>query len=502
MSDTLVEEVDTDALSEVKAENRWLRDNMQLLEENMASVILSLDNAGQRVIGEDFAEDTIPLETVKNTSKTTRAQLAMNPLAKRGVAVRTAYVWGNGVEYKGLEDTPFWKSDNAQKFLLSPKAQGEMEATLATDGNFFILAEKAQGRRAARVTRVPLKQITGNVTDPDNHEDVWFYRREWTRKTWNEREQRNVTKDMVVYYPAVDYDTKNGKPAKIQGESVDYSKAIAHHDANKQSGWHWGLPDMTAVIFWLGAHKEFLEDCKALVKAYSRFAFKATAPTARATASVATKVAQQPTRDEMGNPRDVGGTAVVGGGANLSAMRTGSVDFKAGVPMAGYIAAGLEIPLTELLADAGEANRSSAETLDKSTLNAMKARQRSHVAFYKKLFKYLGMDVDIVFPKIDKEAVYRQIQAIVQAMPVNVLTAKEMRKMLVQAFEIDGADPDILPTEEELGLMLASNTTAAKEQAEIEKANLKQPETNNPSNGDNSYRDDAGQHEYTDGKNG
>lgn len=497
MSDTLVEEVVTaEAFAQVRAEKAILEANMELLRENMADVILKLDDAGQRQIGGDFDEDSIPLETVKRTSKVARAQVSLNPLAKRGVAVRSAYIWGNGVEYKGLEDSPFWKSDNAQKYLLSPKAQVEMEATLATDGNFFILAEKAKGRGVAKVSRVPMKQITGNVTDPDNHEEIWFYRREWTRSKWNATLNRNDTEDMVVYYPAADHDVKaSGKPRQIDGKPVDYNKAIVHHDANKQTGWHWGLPDMTAVIFWLGAHKDFLEDCKALVKAYQRFAFKATTPNARATTSVATKVAAQPSRDHMGNPQDVGATAVLGGGNNLSAMRTGSVDFKAGVPLAGYIAAGLEIPLTELLADAGEANRSSAETLDKSTLNAMKARQRSHIAFYKKLFKYLGLEVDIVFPPIEKEAVYRQIQAIASALPLNVLSAKEMRKMLIQAFEIDGADPDVLPTEEELGLMVS----IAKAQAE---AKVKQADTDNPSNGDNSYRDDAGQHEYTDGQNG
>ena len=507
MADTLVEEVDTSpSLQELAEENRWLHANQELLEENMAQVILSLDDLGQRKLGADFDTEEIPLDTVKNKSKTTRSQLALNPLAKRAVAVRTAYVWGNGVEFQGLEDTPFWESSTNQKYLLSPQALGEMEAALATDGNFFVLATKARGRGTAKIVRVPMAQITGTVSDPDNDEDVWYYKREWTEKTFNNATGEPVETHRTEYFPATDYDPKvNGRPTRIAGHKVNYSSAISHHAVNKQLGWKWGLGDMAAVIFWIGAHKEFLEDCKNMVKAYSRYAFKVTAPAAKNVQAVSARVKQAPTVDpRTGQSNDVGGTAVMGQGANLQAVRAGgSVDFKAGVPMAGYIAAGMEIPLTELLADAGEANRSSAETLSSSTLKAMISRQQAHVAFYKRLFKYLGLKVSIKFPPIEKELVYRQIQAIASAMPLNVLSAKEMRKMLIQAFELD-ADSDVLPTEEELGLMLASNTSAAKEAAAAEKAALtagpKKADTDNPSNGDNGYRDDAGSHSYTHGK--
>lgn len=499
-------------LEEVTERLRYTEANNELLKENMADVVFALDNVGWGLVGEEIDAAEIPLDTIRKKAKITRAMLALNPLTKRGVAVRTAYIWGGGVEFTGLdENSPFAKNASNQKYLLSDQAHGEMESCLATDGNFFLLLTKAKGRGASTVKRIPLGQITGTVSDPENAEDVWFYRREWKITESLETSAGEKVTDKIEYFPAFDYDKRNGSPRQIQGKRVNWDSAVAHHAVNKQTGWRWGLADLTAVIFWTGAHKEFLENSSKLVKAYSRWAFKVVAPSARGVQAASTKVGQKPTRDpRTGEPNDVGSTAVMSEGTNITAMRAGgSVDFKAGTPLAGYIAAGLEIPLTELLADAGDANRSSAETLNTSTDKAMTARQRANKRFLDGVFAYFGMDVKTKFPLIQQDLVYRQIQSIVQALPLNLLSAKEVRKMLEDAFGLDPADK--LPTEEELGLMLAANTTAGKEQAALAKEGalnqnprqnpgVKQPATSNPSNGDNSYRKDEEQQSKKSGK--
>lgn len=511
MSVQIEEATATPTLEEVQNENRWLAANNELLQENMADVIMALDNVGQRLIGEDFTSDEVPLDTVRNKAKTTRALVALNPLAKRGVAVRSAYIWGGGVEYIGLSETdPFFLHPGNQKFFLSAQAHGEAEVSLATDGNRFLLVTKARGGKPGRIARVPAKQITGTISDPDNVEDVWFYKREWDTTVTKSDDQAPVVTNNIAYYAALDYDAEaNGRPLRIGGKNVFYNSVIAHQAVNKQAGWRWGLGDLTSVIFWAGAHKEFLESSARMMKALSRYAFKVTTDKPANVQQAATKVGTPPTRDAFGHPNEVGATAAMSTGSNLQMIgRTGgAVDFKAGVPLAGYVAAGLEIPLTELLSDAGEANRSSAETLDNATHKAMTTRQRAHAAFEEAIFKFLGLDVKLKFPPISEEAVYRQIQAIAQAIPFNVLTAKEVRAMFARAFDLE-LDSETLPTEEELGLMLASNTTAGKEQAELAKKAAEQPAnsldqnpsrnpkvkkdaTNNPSNGDNGYRKDA-----------
>ena len=272
---------DTPTLEELEETNRWLSANNELLKENMADVIMALDNVGQRIIGEDFAADEVPLDTVRNKAKTTRALVALNPIAKRGMAVRSAYIWGGGVEYKGLEKTdPFFLHPGNQKFFLSAQAHGEAEIALGTDGNRFLMVTKPRGGKPGRVTRVPVNQIVGTISDPDNREDVWFYKRQWdTTVTKSDEEAPKVTTN-IAYYAALDYDADtNGRPMRIAGKNVFYNSVIAHQAVNKQSGWRWGLGDLTAVIFWTGAHKEFLESSARMMKALSRYAFKATAPT-------------------------------------------------------------------------------------------------------------------------------------------------------------------------------------------------------------------------------
>jgi len=221
-----------------------------------------------------------------------------------------------------------------------------------------------------------------------------------------------------------------------------------------------------------------------------------------------------------GQPQSVGATAVTGMGATISSVgRTGgSVDFEAGLPLAGYVAAGLNVPLNELTADAGNANRASAETLTGSNEKVMRARQSEHKMFFEAIFNYLGFDVKVIFPKIEEEAVYRQIQSIVSLLPLNLFSDKEMRKLIVKVLDLQTLDPEKVPTEEELGnliLQAKMQQEAAEKAAEhaeklakekpaggvpgtpgpkaLPGANVKKPASTAKSYGDNSYRKDAQQ---------
>lgn len=508
-------------LLEVEAENSALKEMATELSESMADVQLALDNIGWRPLGEDLGDlQEIPLASVKRHTQVTRALAVINPLIKRGIAVRGAYIWGNGINLDGLEETdPFWKSPNNQKYLLSNKAQLEMESCLSTDGNFFLLVTKKSAKvKVDKVARIPFNQITGVISDPDNAEDIWFYRREWATVVTRPGSDEEDRIENVEYYPAIDYDEdEHGSPVRFKSKKVNWDSRIAGHSVNKQSGWRWGVPDLLAVIFWAKAHKEFLENQATLVKAYSRFAWKVAAPSAANARAASTKVGTAPSIDPMtGQPQGVGATAVTGQGTTISSVgRTGgSVDFKAGLPLAGYVAAGLNVPLNELTADAGEANRASAETLSSSNEKVMKARQAEHKMFYESIFNYLGMEVKVSFPKIEEEAVYRQIQSIVSLLTLNVFSDVEMRNLVIHAMGIMDMEPDKVPTKEELGNLILQATMAAeaadKAAAQAEKLakeapaagaqpgvpgakvpTVKKDASTAPSNGDNSYRADG-----------
>lgn len=487
---TRLKEVDYSA--ELAAANN----KIELLQESLADVVLALDDVGWKPLGENVDATEIPLDTIKDNIQVTRGLLAINPLIKRASAVRASYIWGNGYKLEGVpENHPLLENVKNQKFFFSPEANIEAERTMFTDGNYILKLTKATNS----ITRLPLSQITGTVSDPENPEDVWFYKRSWTVTSTRYANGQPKRTDKEEYFPADDYDwATNGKPRTIGGIKVNYDSAILHQSASKQTGWKWGVADSLAAIFYSKAYKEFLETMATLTKAYARFAWKVTAPTKAGVNSAAVKVGAQPTRNPYtGEVQDVGATAVAGMGTTLSAVgRTGgSVDFGAGLPLAAMVAAALEIPLTTLTADAGSANRSAGETLEEPTLKAMEMRQKLWTNVFERVFRYFGVTgVKVVWPKISQETTLKAVQAIMAATPSNLLSDEEVREFLMKALGIDNDNG--VPSEEDMKNLLLAATMAAEQ---AEKAQAAKDKSANPSYGDHSNRDEEGYHEYEPG---
>lgn len=473
----------------------------ELVESRMADIQLAIDDIGWKPLGIDQDGEELSKEALTDASDLLRATLVVNPLIKRGIAVRTSYIWGKGVRFDGVDEGhAVFSNPQNQRFLWSSEALAENERCLATDGNFFVLARgQIAGRRSSSfrgeptAIRIPFKQITAHMCNPENPEEVWFYRREWVEVV-TKGDGTQEKKERKVWYPSDLYTPPNGVRKKTMGGvQIDWSGALVDMSVNKQVGWLWGVPDAMSVIFWAKAHKEFLEDQARLVKAYSRFAFKATAPTPRSAKAVATKIGSSTgSAVPHGTREDIGGTAVMAPGANIQAIgrTSGSVDFSTGLPLASYVAAGLEVPLTDLLSDSSLSNRSAAETLTASKLAAMVERQKAWGSFFKRLFKFWGKDVEAEFLPIEPESTHKLIQAVAQASTLNVLHAQEVREMIV---DILGLDPELdLPTEEELGLLILDQNVKAEGNSNAN------PDSSNPSYGDNTNRSDlkGGAHEY------
>jgi len=493
-----LEEVSTD----YRLENAQIE--IERLQESLADIVLAIDDRGWKPLGDDTDVNEIPLNTVKDTALITRGLLVANPIIKRGVAVRTSYVHGQGCIFEGLPETDaLIKNVKNFKWFFSDQAKAENEALLSTDGNMFTLMTRGRGRGKGNGTmeRIPMRQINGTVSNPDNPEDVWFYKRVWESHAVNYSTENIQTKKKQAYYPADDYDVSNGRPARIAGVPVVWDSVILHTYVNRQVGWKWGVPDLMSVIWWSKAYKEFLETMMTLTKAYARFAWKVTSTTAAGVNSVSARVATPPTRNPVtGQLNDVGGTAGLTSNMNLQSVgrSSNSVDFGAGLPLASMVAAGLEIPLTTLTADAGSANRSAGETLSEPTIKAMEMRQKLWGDYYTRVFNYFGKTVKVVWPKIESEPTLKRIQAMTTAMTANVLHAQEVRDYIVTALGIDNDNK--LPTEEELGLLILAAKQAAEQADKAAAAKAaEKPASANPSYGDHENRDVEGARSYEPG---
>jgi hypothetical protein len=138
--------------------NKALQFSVETLQESFADVVLKLDDIGWRPLGQEVDATEIPLSTIKEVSQTTRGLMTINPLIKRGVAVRTSYIHGPGVEFIGLDEKHALLTNKTnQKFFFSSQAHEENEACLATDGNLFVLSWcRRRLRRSARKTSSPV----------------------------------------------------------------------------------------------------------------------------------------------------------------------------------------------------------------------------------------------------------------------------------------------------------------------------------------------------------
>lgn len=398
------------------------------LQESLRETTLFLEDYNWVPI-EGWEENVgFTLETVKKQADRGRSLLAINPTVKKAVNARVGYIWGRGLQFKGTSVKKVTDIERNQDNIFSETAQWEIEAALATDGNLFV----AKHTTSEETILVPLDQISGYVSDENDPSKVTYWLRTFTTKTKNFASGTESTKTYRKFIPAYGVTNPVGS---IEGIPVERAYRMIHVAANRQKGWVLGISDITAVMFWSKAHKELFESGTTFVKAQGRYAAKVTTATRAGAQSAGSRIAEAPSRDPLsGEVLDVGGTAVMSGGMDMSLMgkMTGGVDFSSFDPVGALIAVGLGIPLKVLLGTADTEDT----VLPEDVVAEMKLRQKLWSAFYKKVFG--TRKVEVVWPKIKQETTYRTIQALEISNKSVTLTREELRALTLDAYGIDG----------------------------------------------------------------
>ena len=458
---------------------------------------LALEDIGWRpLMGISEGANQFTLDGLHRASELCRAVATINPLVKRGLNVRAGYIWGSGVNVVPTEfissgpgrprtvNTTPTMPDGLNDVLTGALAQMELEKSASTDGNLFFLVDK----REKTVQRVPFEEITDGVSQRGNRERLLYIQRTWndwdleaglsqdieTRPLTNPDPSRhgrpwirtdlNQSPDVTpsynyrtVWYPTPAALTGNRRSGKIASYPIDNSKVMVHAAFNKLTGWRWGVPDVLAAVWWTKAYKEFIENCATLTKAYARFAWKVTNDKSKAVRRTAAQIAAAPRVDPAtGQALSVGASAVLGSGQDLSAVGGNTkVDFDAGRPLAAMIAAALDVPLPSLTQDPSIGNRAASETLDKSTTLAMQNRQKVMDEVFQTIFNILGMKVRLRWPEISEEPIHRRLQALNMAIRLGLLSDKEARAMLLDAWHDKWDDfPSDPPTVNQLPVIM------------------------------------------------
>lgn len=367
---------------------------VEVLSESVRDLSLQLEDRGWKKIGSDD-ENTLTREALVQAAQDGRALAVAHPLVRRGINLRTSYVHGQGgpqlsVELEGEQDVntvvqAWWTSRENQTALTGPEARARLERSLSTDGNVFIACFTNPQTGDVTNRTIPLEQITEIISNPDDRVQVWFYQRTYTRKP---EPFSTVEETVTVLHPALSH-APSVKPHTIAGMPVLWDQPVRHVKVNDLDGWHYGIGDTFSIAPYARGYRDFLNDWLKLMKSLSQFAWRGTAEGKRAQrARQALSRAQQ---GVPGNDHSVGAAYVSQPGENLEAIpKSGAtIDADSGRPILAMIAAGLDVPVTMLSTDPGITGaRSTAETLDKPMMLAMRARQDVWTAVFTDIAEY------------------------------------------------------------------------------------------------------------------
>jgi hypothetical protein len=379
------------------------------LRESLADVELGLEDRSWRALS-SAAEVEFTRHGLLTAARLCRVMAIVNPLVKRALNLRSAYVWGEGVEISARatgssQDNQAEQDVNAvvQEFLddkatlkvfTSAAARETNERTLGTDGIFALALFTMPLTGRVQPREIASDEIVDVICNPDDAAEVWFYKRQWVRKSVSLADGTPVTETVTTYYPDIDYRPRGARPVRVNGEEVMWDAPMAVLTVNGLSGWQFGIGDAFAAIPWARAYKEFLEDWAKLVKSLSRFAWRLSAGSKSKATTAATAVAKAMTSDPTGLSGDkVGGAAI--GGPNMGTLEAipksgATIDSGSGKPLAGMVAAGMDVPVTMLLADPGVTGaRATAETLDRPTELMAKQRREVWADFHKRVLGYV-----------------------------------------------------------------------------------------------------------------
>lgn len=392
----------------------------QRFQEALGAFSQSLARLRQEDIGwlplsaVEGADSLITLDVIRDHSARARRLATLNPIVKRGLVVRNAYMWGDPVVYKGMTGPSRKVIDENSKACFSVQARVRDEQSFNTDGCVIYLVDKA----TKTVSPVPLMRLAGVATD-------------------------DVAGDVVAL---LINPVENGQPqwymlwdrtgVKINSTNYKVNRRLTavYATVNRLAAEHYGKPDLMSAMSYAQRYKEHLEIAHLMEKSLAKLAFKATSVNAKQ---------QQAVMARMPGP-GIGGTASIGAGQDIQAINKAGagVDFSAGTPLAAMVSAALDIPLSVLLTDGSAGGRQGAETaLEDPTFKALELRRQLHIDMLNEIALALGIKVQIEYGSINNDQTHRRIQSLTLAYQNGALHQIEMRSGVLQLLKIAGSLP-------------------------------------------------------------
>lgn len=418
------------ALEDVKSERVF---NESYVRESMMA-ILSIALEDRNWIRTDGFERSdagnhLTLAALKSAARNGRALVTGNPIMTSAAKAQISYVWGENFSISGADTIVDDKMNKSKVF--GRLAQSELELSKIADGNAFFYVE---GRK---VTTIPFYEIEGAVYDPNDSSFIRYFYRVWTERRTDFSTNTSTTITHKRLYPNLLWDEQiTSHPPVLNGVPVEQLGVIRHVAPNKLSGGAWGVPDLLSGIFYAGEHKELLEAADAIFRAQSQYAVQYKAASQGSLERVAARVSGAPGAGEGQYGQSIGFGQDVE--MKLMGQIGGGIDFTHFDPIAGLASVALRIPLAVVLGA-----EDASQEVPRTTRNTMRMHQEVWDEALMDIFDYMGKsngEVKIFRPKLDPDPTHRQVQSIVGAAKLRIISPEQTYKLFRDTFKADWED--------------------------------------------------------------
>jgi len=431
----------------------------EYLREATASVEqeLRLEDSGWSRLGQASADVISPRERIDNV-RNSRLYYAKDPLGKQAVRLWTDYTFGSGMTFQAEDDktqkvlSAFWNAPQNTPIL---KARGQRKSSdkLLVDGEIFpVIFLGTNG--SATIRLIDPLEIQEIITDPDDIENVLYYKRVWT--------DRQGDSHNTIYRSAGNEKNIATVDSQRRGVSANDDGIVLHLAINTIS--QRGNPLLLPALDWLFQFRRFLASRVAMMLALSRFAWDLKVLGGQA--AVDAQAAKLTTDDD---PPEAGSTAATNAGVDLKPIKTDS-----GAKNAYDDARMLRLQVSsavgwaeQYFGDISTGNLATAKTVELPTLKMIQSNQQVWEDFYQEINEvvlrhndvapdkwYVDMNWPMIAPR-DIEAAAAAIVAIIGAFP-EFAGADELKQAALTILGID----DAVEVLKNLEKVIASNPNA------------------------------------------
>ncbi len=366
------------------------------------------------------------IETVKEA----RYYALTDPLGTRAIRLMTDYSFGTGINWS-MEDerasdvlSNFWDASINQP-LLSAKGQRKSSDKLLIDGEIFLALFLGQESTIRRIN--PL-EITEFVTDPDDIENIRYFKREWTD---------TQGKPHTDYYCSFSNLKDKGCPDAMGKTIRKTQDAFVYHIAINDLGQR-GHSYLAPALDWIKLYRKFLASRVAIMLALAKFAWK-----------MKIKGGSVESTKGIYHEEEImpGSMHIENMAADLQPIKTDSGAAQAyqdGRQLKLQVAAATGWP-EQYYGDISIGNLATAKTVELPVKHMCESYQSIWTGAYQDIFSLILNDngvketyVDIDFPKVSEDAISAVSHAIHQMCQVfpEFATSQDVQQMALMALGI------------------------------------------------------------------